>query len=114
MLSSRKFWIPFLISLPIGGFGILWVMMAAFAGGAHARGGNSGGLGTMLFPFASILDNWPGGGPFVLTAIVFLLQWPAYGAVAGYGNFHDKIKPFLLGIAIVHILALFMATFGGR
>ncbi len=111
LLSSRKFWIPvgvaIIISIFLGSFALLTV----FAGGAHGKPGTTGpAIGSMLFPLAVLFLGKEGTVANILMIAVFFAQFPVYGIVAGYGNFHGKLKSCLLGIFIVHLVVYLFST----
>lgn len=82
--------------------------MLLAAGGTHSRTSPIG-LESLFFPFAAIFYGSTG----VIRTSVFLLaifcQFPVYGILTGAANFKEKIKPVLLAIVIIHLLAYLLA-----
>jgi hypothetical protein len=108
--TSRKFWMPVGIAVLTSFIAVFFALITAFAGGAHAKSSNTGPvIGSMLFPFAALFFDKEGALGSILLSIAFLLQFPVYGIVAGYGNFHGRLRTYLLGLFIVHLAAYLLS-----
>ena len=118
MLRSARFWIPFATSLLIG-VGIAFLVLAGM-GTHHRAGPGEQSLGLFLFPYVNILFSLLGLLHFVglqisvleIVLVILLLpgQFPIYGILLGYANYHNRVKPMIWTLVAIHVFAYFVAS----
>jgi len=88
---------------------MLWMLMLLAAGGTHSRTSPIG-LESLLFPFAAIFYGSTGVNRISIYLLAIFCQFPIYGILTGAANFKGKIKPVLLTVVVIHLLAYLLAT----